>query len=63
MKYLVLIPLIYTYSCSAFTPVADDIEKMADDNAITIKINKEAMSKDTNVHVDVLNHEEELQKP
>lgn len=65
MKFLCFIPLIYMTACAAFTPVMDDVEKMVDNDAVTVKVDKDAFQKDSNVHVnvDVVNHEEEAQKP
>ncbi len=40
-------------SCSPIQPIADDIEKIADDNILTIKVEKEALQKDTDVKINV----------
>lgn len=51
--------LISLTSCSAMMPLADDIEKIATNDAIIIKVDKDAFAKDTdvNISVDVLNKE------
>lgn len=56
-NYLLMISILFLNSCAAFTPVMDDVEKMVDDDAITIKCDKDAFQKDTNVHInlDVVN--------
>ena len=63
MRYTLIMLAILT-SCSAFMPVADDIEKIADDTAIKIEVSREALQRDTDmtVTIDVKNKEEPIQK-
>ena len=46
-------------SCTALMPLADDMEKIADDTAIKIEVSREALQHDTNmkVTIDVMNKE------
>ena len=53
MSYILMLIMVWMQSCQGLLPVADDIEKMADDNALTIKVNKEAMQKETDLKVTV----------
>lgn len=57
IKILGMTVIFILTSCSALPYLADDVEKIADDNAVTVKVNKEAMQKDTDVKIsiDVLN--------
>ncbi len=59
MKPLILFSLFFLYACSGMPQVADDIEKIADNDAITIKCDKDALNQNTDVHiiVDVVNKE------
>ena len=60
MKYLIILPLMFLNGCAGFQGVADDIEKIETNNAITIKVDKDALDKDTNLNisVDIINKEE-----
>jgi hypothetical protein len=40
-------------SCSPIQPIADDIEKIVDNDAITIKVDKDSFQKDTDVKIDI----------
>lgn len=40
-------------SCTSFPQIADDIEKIANNDAITIKVDKDAFVRDTDVIVEV----------
>jgi len=46
-------------SCTGLMPLADDIEKIADDTAIKIEVSREALQRDTDmtVTIDVKNKE------
>jgi len=56
-KGLLLIPILFMHSCAAFTPIMDDVEKIADNDAITLKCDKDTFQKNTDVHIaiDVIN--------
>jgi len=60
MRYLTVFPLMFLNGCAGFQGMADDIEKIETNNAITIKVDKDALDKDTNLHIDVdiINKEE-----
>lgn len=53
MKYILFIPLMYLQACAGFQGVADDVVQIANNDAITIKVDKDAINKDTNVDVEV----------
>ena len=59
-----LIMLTFLTSCSSLMPLADDVEKMVDNDAITIKVDKDAIQRDTDVtvNVQVTNKEIPIQK-
>ena len=40
-------------SCQGLMPIADDMEKMADDTAIKIEVSREALQKETDLKVTV----------
>lgn len=53
MKYLLVLPVIFLHSCAGFAPIADDMEKVLDNDAILIRVEKDAMQKETNVDLEV----------
>ena len=59
MKPLILFSLFFLYACSGMPQIADDIEKIADNDAITLKVDKDAFARETDVHIiiDVVNKE------
>ena len=60
MRYLSLMSLIFFLSsCTALPQMFDSVEKIATDDAITVKVDKDAFQKDTDVkvHVEVTNKE------
>ena len=40
-------------SCAGFQGVADDVEKMVDNDAIVVKVDKDSFQKDTDVDVEI----------
>jgi hypothetical protein len=40
-------------SCTGLLPIADDVEKMVDNDAIIIKVDKDAFQKDTDITISV----------
>ena len=48
-----LLPIIFLLTscsaCSGFMGVADDVEKIVDDNAVKLEIQREAIQKGTNI--------------
>jgi hypothetical protein len=54
---------MFLQSCQGFQGVADDIEKIADNDAIIIKVDKDAIQKDTDVNVSVEVTNKEVVKP
>jgi hypothetical protein len=53
IKFNFLFPLFFLYGCGAMPQIADDIEKIADNDAITIKCDKDCFQRDTDIHVNV----------
>jgi len=54
--FLILIP--FMHSCAAFTPIMDDVKEIANNDAITIKCDKDTLQKsNTDLHLvlDVVN--------
>lgn len=68
ISFLVIILCIFCFgilllsSCQYIPQITDDIEKMVDDDAITIKCDKDCFQKDTDVtvHVEVRNKDKEV---
>lgn len=61
MRFIIfcILPFIYS-SCGSLANLSDDVEKIADDNAITVKVNKEALKRDdsnVSINVEVQNKE------
>lgn len=44
---------LFLNSCAGFQGVADDVEKVLNNDAITVKVDKDAFDKNTNVRVQV----------
>jgi hypothetical protein len=67
MKYLLFIPILFLNACAGFQGAADDIEKIADNDAVVIKVEREAIQKDSNlkIQVDLVNDQpvNEVKKP
>ena len=63
MRYVTLSLIMFLQSCQGFQGVADDIEKIADNDAIIIKVDKDAIQKDTDVNVSVEVTNKEVVKP
>lgn len=61
MKHLLVLPLILQ-GCAALAPMADDLEKIETDNALEIKVQRGALIRDTNIHIemDVVNKDQSL---
>jgi len=53
MKYLSVLPVLFIMGCAGFQGAMDDVEKIADNDAIVIKVDKDAFHDDTNVHVNI----------
>lgn len=50
---LLAIPLFFMNGCAGMQGVADDVEKIADNDAIIVKVDKDSFQKDTDVDVEV----------
>lgn len=63
MKALLLISILFLYSCAALEPVSDDIKEIANNDAVTVKVDRDSFQKDTDVHVsvDILNKDQPTQ--
>lgn len=65
MRYLSLMSLIFFLSsCTSLPQMFDTVEKIATDDAITVKVDKDAFQKDTDVkvHVEVTNKEPQVKE-
>lgn len=52
MKYILIASLMLS-ACSAMPQIADDIEKIATEDAITLKVTKDAISRDTDLNINI----------
>lgn len=59
MKYLVLISILFMHSCASLAPVSEDIKEILNNDAVTVKVDKDAFMYNSNVSVkvEVENHE------
>lgn len=54
MRYILPLSLIFLLtSCAALPQLFNSVEKIATDDAITVKVDKDAFQKDTDVKVNV----------
>lgn len=68
MKYLLFIPIAFLNGCAGFQGAADDLEKIADNDAIEMTISKDAIQRDSDlrIQVDLINKVQpvnEVKKP
>jgi hypothetical protein len=56
-RNLWLIPILFTHSCAGFTPMMEDVKEIANNDAITIKCDRDTFQKNTDLHLvlDVVN--------
>lgn len=53
INYIIFGSLLFLSSCTQLPELAKSIEDIADDDILYIEVSKEALQKDTNVHVEV----------
>ncbi len=53
MRHFILSTFIFISSCSSLVPISDNVEKMVDNDAITVKVDKDAINPQTDVNVSV----------
>lgn len=53
MRCILVSIIIFLQSCQGFQGVADDVKDMVNNDAITVKVDKDAINEKTNVNVSI----------
>jgi hypothetical protein len=53
MRYIGFFLCLNLVGCSALMPVADELEKIVDDNAVKVEVSRETIQKETDLTISI----------